>query len=168
MLIKGMKNEFICLGLVGDVRYENSQIIVHDGTVPPKWNINDYQACAKPGHRAPCMKLRDGSLLWDKFGKEFNLLVFSDAERESVNNIENRAKAIGLPLTIVDLKEEKEVRELYAAPLAMVRPDDVVRLIFFTHFYAPGKLALILQVAWRGTKVSEEEAEKILQTVTGQ
>ena len=67
--------EFKTLGIVLGMRYENSPIVVADGSEPPPDHFMLYVPSAHPGCLAPHLWLSDGSSLYDHFGEGFTLLV---------------------------------------------------------------------------------------------
>ena len=97
-----------------------------------------------PGGRAPHAWLGDGRSLYDTLGFEFSLLRLGP-NAPDVAGFAKAAAARGMPLTIVD-RPEPELGELYAASLALIRPDQIV--------------------AWRGDRVPED-VDKLLAMVTG-
>ena len=66
--------EFKTLGIVLGTRYENSPIIVPDGSEPPPDHFMLYMPSAHPGCLAPHLWLADGSSLYDHFGDGFTVL----------------------------------------------------------------------------------------------
>ena len=135
--------EFKTLGVVLGSRYENSPIVVADDSVPPAEHHADYQPSAHPGCLAPHAWLEDGSSLYDHFGSGFSLLLLEDSGAALAQQFAAAADAAGVPLKILDLRRAA-LAELYAAPLALIRPDQYV--------------------AWRGSKAN---AEAIIDTVRG-
>jgi 2-polyprenyl-6-methoxyphenol hydroxylase-like FAD-dependent oxidoreductase len=136
------RREFNIPGITFGTRYDGSPILVADGSEPPPDRVNEYVPSACPGGRAPHAWLADGRSLFDAFGFEFTLLRLAGA-RES-NRLEDAAAKLGLPLTAVDLPGD-EIRDLYAADYALVRPDQTV--------------------AWRGNRIVDPAA--LLDTVRG-
>jgi 2-polyprenyl-6-methoxyphenol hydroxylase-like FAD-dependent oxidoreductase len=138
------REEFSIPGITFGARYDGSPLIVGDGKTPPSDRANEYIPSAVPGGRAPHAWLKDGRSLYDTFGFDFTLLRLGSAPPEA--GAFARAAAIrGLPLTVVD-RPEAELRELYAAPLVLIRPDQIV--------------------AWRGEN-APEDVDKLLARVTG-
>jgi 2-polyprenyl-6-methoxyphenol hydroxylase-like FAD-dependent oxidoreductase len=129
--------EFNIPGITFGGRYDGSPAIVPDGTQPPPDNPNIYVPTATPGGRPPHLWLEDGRSLYDCFGFEWTLLRLGAADGEGF--IET-----GLPLTVFDLKIP-EARDLYAADLVLIRPDQIV--------------------AWRGN--ADREAKDIIRKVCG-
>jgi hypothetical protein len=138
------REEFNIPGITFGTRYDGSPIIAGDGTAPPPDRANEYVPSAVPGGRAPHAWLADGRSLYDTLGFEFSLLRLG-ANAPDPTGFAAAAAARGMPLTIVD-RPEPELRALYAASLALVRPDQIV--------------------AWRGERVPEN-VDKLLATVTG-
>ncbi len=135
--------EFNIPGITFGTRCDGSPIIVSDGTAPPPDAANDYVPTACPGGRAPHLWLPDGASLYDKFGFEFTLLRLDGAPE--TKDLEAAAASRNLPLSVVDIPGE-EARDLYEAPLALIRPDQVV--------------------AWRGDAVPHDPAA-LVDTVRG-
>jgi hypothetical protein len=97
-----------------------------------------------PGGRAPHVWLADGRSLYDTLGFEFSLLRLGQDAPDGAS-FAKAAAVRRIPLTIVH-RPEAEIRDLYEADLALVRPDQIV--------------------AWRGTRVPED-VDKLLAIVTG-
>ena len=122
-----VRNEFDAPGIYIDHRYYGSKSILHDNLKAPTWNQAIYSPFAKASHRAPCLRLKSGKILYDLFGIDFNLLVFEDAEEGIVKEFRETSDRLGITLTILKFgKEEAKLREIYIAPLVLVRPDNIV------------------------------------------
>ena len=126
--------EFNIPGVTFGGRYDGSPAIVADGTTPPPDRANEYVPSACPGGRPPHLWLPDGRSLYDCFGFEWTLLRLGAAEGRGFVDLAKRA---GLQLKVVDAPT---ARDLYAADLALIRPDQIV--------------------AWRGN--SDRDAEQAL------
>ena len=135
--------EFKTLGVVLGSRYENSPIIVSDGTIPPVAHHENFKPSAHPGCLAPHAWLEDGSSLYDHLGLGYTLLLLADSARPVAQNIENTTNSAGVPLKLLDLRRTG-LAELYEAPLALIRPDQYV--------------------AWRGSNV---EPTALVNTIRG-
>lgn len=133
--------EFHSLGLVLGYDYPDSPIVVPDGSDRPEPTITRYVPSARPGARLPHTWLPDHRSVYDLLGDGFSLITVGADTAPLVE----AARALGVPLTVVDLADRPELRELYAADLLLVRPDQ--------------------HVAWRGT--SADDAAAIVRTVTG-
>jgi len=118
------REEFNIPGVTFGGRYDGSPVIVSDGTLPPPDAPNVYVPTACPGGRAPHLWLADGQSLFDAFGFEWTLLRF-DRRAPSIEAWRHAASESGVDLTCVDLDSE-EAHDLYAADLALIRPDQVV------------------------------------------
>jgi 2-polyprenyl-6-methoxyphenol hydroxylase-like FAD-dependent oxidoreductase len=135
--------EFNIPGITFGGRYDGSTIIVSDGTAPPPDKPNDYVPTACPGGRAPHLWLADGRSLYDAFGFEFTLLRLG-AKPVNAATFQASARAQNIPLTMIDIATD-EARDLYAADLVLVRPDQIV--------------------AWRGNTAAD--AANVLRRVSG-
>ena len=135
--------EFNIPGVTFGSRYDGSPVIVGDGAALPPDEPNSYTPTASPGGRPPHAWLDDGRSLYDLFHGEWTLLALG-AEPPSTANFETQARAMGIDLAVVRLPQSS-LRDLYDAPLALIRPDQVV--------------------AWRGT--SATSAADVLAQVLG-
>jgi hypothetical protein len=79
---------------------------------------------ACPGGRPPHAWLEDGRSLFDTFHTEWTLLVLGD-EPPDTTPFTDAAHALGLDLRVVS-HTAAALRDLYQAPLALVRPDQIV------------------------------------------
>jgi 2-polyprenyl-6-methoxyphenol hydroxylase-like FAD-dependent oxidoreductase len=136
--------EFNIPGVTFGGRYDASPVIARDGTTPPPDQPNDYVATACPGGRPPHAWLPDGRSLFDLFGREWTLLVLG-SQVPDVAPFEAAARQRGLDLGVLRLDSEA-LRALYEAPLALIRPDQIV--------------------AWRGRDA--RDAASVFDKVTGQ
>jgi 2-polyprenyl-6-methoxyphenol hydroxylase-like FAD-dependent oxidoreductase len=135
--------EWNTAGVVLDQRYA-SAVIVDDGSDPPSWDVTRYQPFAKPGHRAPHAWLDGTRSLYDELGLGFALLDFGDATGAS-SAIAQAAADRQLPLKVIRIADPA-IRDVYGAPLALIRPDQ--------------------HVAWRGAAPSGDPLE-LVDTVRG-
>jgi 2-polyprenyl-6-methoxyphenol hydroxylase-like FAD-dependent oxidoreductase len=143
-LNRHVREEFNIPGITFGARYDGSPLIAGDGKAPPPDRANEYMPSAVPGGRAPHAWLGDGRSLYDTLGFEFTLLRLGPRPPDAAP-FARAAVGRGLPLAIVD-RPEPELRELYAAELALIRPDQIV--------------------AWRGDR-APEDVDKLLAQVTG-
>ncbi len=141
-LERHVRAEFNIPGITFGYRYDGSPIIVSDGAELPLDVANEYTPTASPGGRAPHAWLEDGVSLYDKFGFEFTLLRLKATV--DISAIESATVARNIPLTILDIFDEN-LRDLYEADLALIRPDQIV--------------------VWRGDTIDEPRA--ILAVITG-
>jgi hypothetical protein len=116
--------EFNIPGVTFGGRYDGSPIIVSDGTTAPADAANSYTPCATPGGRPPHAWLHDGRSLFDTFHSEWTLLVLGP-EQVDTSAFENAAVAMGVDLQVV-LQPSGEILALYEAPMALIRPDQIV------------------------------------------
>lgn len=131
------EREFDNLGVVLGYRYQDSPIVVDDGSTPPPRHHRDYVPSAHPGCLAPHLWLADGRSLYDLFGPGFTLLVASAPRPEEIERARMSAGALGMPLAVVAPDEER-IATLYGARYALIRPDQ--------------------HVAWRGDTLDRAEA----------
>mgnify|MGYP005841691985 CR=1 FL=1 len=135
--------EFNIPGITFGARYDGSPVIVSDGAEIPADVANDYTPTAAPGGRAPHCWLDAGQSLYDRLGFEWTLLRLGDDGPETAA-FETAARAAGIDLTVLTLPST-ELRQLYEAPLALIRPDQIV--------------------AWRGADAGN--ARQVVATVLG-
>ena len=136
------KLEFNIPGVTFGTRYDASPVIVEDGTVPPPDAPNHYTPSACPGGRAPHAWLDDGRSLFDSLGFEWTLLTLGPHPPDTSAFVASAA-ALGMDLRLVH-HVSPALLALYEAPLALVRPDQIV--------------------AWRGR--SSDEAHAVLSQAT--
>ena len=134
--------EFNIPGVTFGGRYDHSPIIVGDGAVLPPDEPNVYTPTASPGGRPPHAWLDDGRSLFDLFHAEWTLLALG-TEAPDIEAFEAAARVLAIDLRVVRLAQPF-LRDLYEAPLALIRPDQIV--------------------AWRG--VDSDDAAEVLSCVT--
>ena len=115
--------EFNIPGITFGGRYDGSPVIVGDGTAPPPDRPNEYVPTACPGGRPPHAWLDDGRSLFDFFHSEWTLLVLGTGARRGP--LRGRGARSALDLQVVRLPQPT-LRTLYEAPLALIRPDQIV------------------------------------------
>jgi hypothetical protein len=125
-------------------RYNNSPIIIPDGTEETIDNPRKYIPTARPGHRAPHIWLEEGISIYDKLGKNFTLLVFSEKIKETENFLK-KARNTNFPLKVLEINDE-DAFKLYEYSFVLIRPD--------------------LMVAWRSNTMPDNPLE-ILDIVRG-
>ena len=139
-----VRREFNIPGVTFGGRYDGSPIIVADGTTPPLDAPNTYLPSACPGGRPPHAWLADGRSLYDTFHFEWTLLALGP-DAPDTRAFEQAALTLGLDLRVVP-HAAAELAALYEAPLALIRPDQIV--------------------AWRGHETSQ--AATVLAQATAQ
>jgi hypothetical protein len=113
----------------------------------PVWQASEYIPSTWPGCRAPHVFLKDGSAIFDRLGKDWTLVTFSD-EGPCVEWLLNAAKVLEIPIKHLNLRGEDHARRLWQQNLVLVRPDE--------------------HVAWSSDLVdSAEEAKIILEIAIG-
>jgi 2-polyprenyl-6-methoxyphenol hydroxylase-like FAD-dependent oxidoreductase len=116
--------EFSTLGLVLGARYDNSPLLVPDGSTPPEEHFMNYVPSAYPGCLAPHAWLADESSLYDHFGLGFTLLV-TDGNPAGTEALVAAAEAKKIPLRLL-VPDDARLPALYEARFALIRPDQHV------------------------------------------
>jgi len=101
-------------------RYDDSPIVVADGSPPTPDDPEHYVPTARPGSRAPHAWLADGRSTLDLFGSRFVLLDFGAPE--GARALTEAAEDRTMPLT-VEAISDPDIAKLYEMPLVLVRPD---------------------------------------------
>ena len=138
-------------GIEMGYRYKSS-IIVPDGSKEPEWTPSEYVATTFPGSRAPHVFLRDGSAIFDHYGKNYTLVDFTGvAEAEGDGSARFLLEAAWhrrVPVKHLVLSDEANARSIWERRLVLVRPDG--------------------HVAWRGNAIANfQAAADVLATVSG-
>jgi 2-polyprenyl-6-methoxyphenol hydroxylase-like FAD-dependent oxidoreductase len=136
--------EFNIPGVTFGGRYDGSPVIIGDGTTPPPDQPNAYLATACPGGRPPHAWLDDGRSLFDSFHTEWTLLALGPNPPDTAP-FAAAARQLTLDLRVV-AQPSPALRDLYEAPLALIRPDQIV--------------------AWRGATATD--ALQVLRRATAQ
>ncbi len=131
-----VRREFNIPGVTFGGRYDQSPLIVADGTQPPEDAANTYTPSACPGGRPPHAWLPDGSSLFDSFNFEWTLLSLGEPHSDVRAFVEAAAK-LKLDLKVVK-HASNDLAQLYEANLVLIRPDQIV--------------------AWRGADTTQAEA----------
>ena len=134
--------EFDIPGITFGTRYGESPVIAYDGSPAPPDVPDRYEPSASPGGRAPHLWLDDGRSLFDTFGFEWTLLRLGRAPPPG-DRLVDAARRLGIELEVVDVPA-KAAHELYEAPLALVRPDQVVAWRGFDDADAHAVAAVVL------------------------
>jgi len=106
-------------------RYDDSPVIVSDGSAAPAADFINYVPTSRPGALAPHAWLHDGSSLYDHFGAGFTLLAHAKASRDDLNAASAQAAAAGVPLTLLQ-PSEPAIPGLYPTRYTLIRPDQHV------------------------------------------
>ena len=140
------RSEFTIPGFTFGGRYDGSPIIYDDGTQSPPDIPTVYVPTGKPGGRAPHTWRSDGSSLFDHFGFDWTLLSFGPPDA-AVGLFLDEAKRRGVNLVHLDLRDDPVAADLYEAPYALIRPDQIV--------------------AWRGDLVDPAQIAALFDRVLG-
>ena len=143
-LTESLKQEWYSHGVALGYRYDQSPIIVADGSPATVLEPSTYIQTARPGHRAPHAWLVDGRSMIDLFGRGFVLLRLGEKPPDS-SALAQVAKRKEMPLDVVDITTTSIV-ELYERPLVLVRPDG--------------------HCAWRGDSLPAD-VDRLVDTVRG-
>ena len=117
--------EFTTLGVVLGYTYEESPVIVKDGTPAPARDFINYVPSSRPGSLAPHAWLHDGTSLYDHFGQGFTLLAGAQAASADLTRIRAECEAACVPLKLLQ-PLEGGVASLYPARYTLIRPDQHV------------------------------------------
>lgn len=142
-LLTSLHGEWNSAGIAFGYRYEDSPVIISDGTPPTPDDQSKYIQTARPGHRAPHAWLDAGRSTLDLFGHGFVLLRFDSTV--NVDPLEAAAARRGVPLTVVTIQDQG-IAALYERRLCLVRPDG--------------------HSAWRGDALPEN-VDQLIDTVRG-
>ena len=86
------------LGTQLGARYDDSPLVISDGSLPPPDDKVTYTPSACPGGRVPHLWLRDGSALFDHLGQGFALLVLDGTHESDAQRLAAAATRHGIPL----------------------------------------------------------------------
>ena len=123
-LVAALHSEWNSIGVDLGFRYEDSPIIIPDGTPPTPDEPAVYVQTARPGHRAPHAWLSAGPSTLDLFGRGFVLLRFG-APPFDTTALDDAAIAAGVPLHTIDIMDP-HIARLYERRFVLVRPDGMV------------------------------------------
>lgn len=141
-------NENKDLGVEMGYRYQSAICIADKSTPAPEFDPTAYHPSTWPGMRAPHVFLKDGSAIFDHYGKYFTLVEFTDGGDRGAGYLLHAAKGTSTPVQHVKLDGEDHAYGVWGARLVLVRPDG--------------------HVSWRGDAVADQgEAERIVGAVTG-
>jgi 2-polyprenyl-6-methoxyphenol hydroxylase-like FAD-dependent oxidoreductase len=116
-----MRHEWFMNGYHLGYRYDDSPIIVPDGTPAPALESSSYTQIARPGARAPHVWLPDGRSTLDLYGRGFVLLRLGD-EAAAGEGLQRAAAERGVPFRSIALNDPG-VFDAYQRRLVLVRPD---------------------------------------------
>ncbi|GAA3528048.1 FAD-dependent oxidoreductase [Amycolatopsis ultiminotia] len=139
-----MAREWYTIGIHLGYLYEDSPVVVPDGTPAPVPAVSSYEQTARPGSRAPHAWLDSNQTksTLDLFGRAFVLLRFDPTA--DADALVSAAATAGVPFRLVDI-DDAAIATLYGSALVLVRPDG--------------------QVAWRADAI--DDAAGLLGTVIG-
>jgi 2-polyprenyl-6-methoxyphenol hydroxylase-like FAD-dependent oxidoreductase len=135
--------ENLSLGIELDLRYDDSPVVIPDGSTVGPWDRRTFVPTVRPGHRAPNIVLGEQHTLFDQFGPGFTLVDALDDNSQS-SRLLGEAAHVGLPIRHLTLADPPLAR-LYQHRLVLIRPD--------------------LHIAWSGTDATD--AADIIAQVRG-
>ena len=115
------RGEWETLGVVLGYRYDQSPLVVPDGSPPFADDPIEYRQTSRAGHRAPHAWLSPGRSTLDLFGRGFVLMRLG-ADAPDAAPIEAAARRCGMPLT-VHASGDPALAVAYEQRLVLVRPD---------------------------------------------
>src|SRR6185295_14578484 len=124
-----------CFGIEHGFINEGSPIIASESATPFPFDPVVYKPTTTPGARLPSTFLKDGTALYDRLGKYFTLIDFSESD---LSNFVEAAARRQIPLSILQL-DEPGLKGVYGQNMLLVRPDH--------------------HIAWRGTGGGTRNAE---------
>jgi FAD-dependent monooxygenase len=133
-------NENKDFGVEMGYRYQSAICIPDESTPPPEFDPAAYHPSTWPGMRAPHLFLKDGSPIFDHYGKYFTLVEFADSSDRGSGYLLQAAREASTPLKHLKLEGEDHAYGVWGARLVLVRPDG--------------------HVSWRGESVANEDAAK--------
>lgn len=116
-----MSHEWFMNGYHLGYRYDDSPIVVPDGTPAPPFEGKTYTQTARPGARAPHVWLAHGRSTLDLYGRGFVLLRLGDGASMG-EGLQRAARERGVPLDVVAI-DAPAVLNAYERRLVLVRPD---------------------------------------------
>lgn len=117
-----MRREWFSTGIHLGYRYENSPIVVPDGTAEPADDPAIYVETTRPGHRAPHVWLTpDGRSTLDLFGAGFTLMLLGDDAPDAAAFLAAAASR-QMPVTVHE-SSQPDLLHVYEKKLVLVRPD---------------------------------------------
>ncbi len=116
-----MSHEWFMNGYHLGYRYDDSPIVVPDGTPPPPLEGKTYTQTARPGARAPHVWLGEGVSTLDLFGRGFVLLRIGP-DAPAAEGLVRSFERSGVPLRSEALIGD-DLLHVYQRRLVLVRPD---------------------------------------------
>jgi len=141
-------NENKDFGVEMGYRYQSAICIPDESMPAPEFDPTAYHPSTWPGTRAPHVFLKDGSAIFDHYGKYYTLVEFSDGTDRGADLLLQAAKDFSAPVKHVKLEGEDCAYSVWGARLVLLRPDG--------------------HVSWRGDLViATSSAKKIIGTIIG-
>ena len=153
-----MKREWYTIGIHLGYRYDDSPVIVPDGTPAPPLEGARYDQISRPGARAPHVWLPDGRSTLDLFGRGFVLLRLGAQPPDGTELAEAAANS-GVPLEVIALNDGAVLEAYEDYSLVLVRPDGHVA---WRSFNAPANAAAVIDtVRGAGEQVQARAVDEL-------
>lgn len=143
-IVATQSRQYLTDGTALGYRYDNSPIVLPDGSDALPDTIVEYRPNALPGARAPHAVLSDGRSVLDLFGAGFVLLSFGAPANECAR-LDAAFRTADVPFAVHEI-DDPAIAALYERRLVLVRPDG--------------------HVAWRGD-AAPADAAALADTVRG-
>lgn len=158
-LVKINRAQFFCAGLNFGYYYDQSPLIVYDGTPAPPYSMDHFVPSNVPGCRAPHVWLGGRRSLYDELGTDFTLL-----RRDTAINCDRflmEAAGRKIPIKLLDV-DTSEIECAYERQLTLIRPD---RHIAWRGDVAPGSVVLdrITGAAPKSDERADDSADRVAQ-----
>lgn len=111
------------VGIHFGYRYDASPVVCPDDGPPPVWDWRRITPTTWPGGRAPSVRLRDGTALFDLLGRELTLVDLSG--ENAGKPMVDEAVLRHIPVTHLAVEDE-DARQVWERSLVLVRPDQHV------------------------------------------
>jgi 2-polyprenyl-6-methoxyphenol hydroxylase-like FAD-dependent oxidoreductase len=118
---EAMSHEWHTIGIHLGYRYDDSPVIVAEGTPTPPMPVAVYNPTTRPGARAPHAWLPDGRSILDLFGNAFVLLNLG-GDANACTGLVAAAHERGVPIETVAIGDP-QICALYERRYVLVRPD---------------------------------------------
>lgn len=152
-----MKREWYTIGVHLGYRYDDSPVIVPDGSPAPPLETARYVQTSRPGARAPHAWLADGRSTLDLFGRAMVLLRLGP-DAQAGEGLAEAARSAGAPFESVAIGEPAVIEAYDGYPLVLVRPDGHVAWRGMAEPANPAAIIEIVRGAGRAAAAREVAA----------
>ncbi|GAA5233345.1 monooxygenase [Verticiella sediminum] len=116
--------QYACAGLNFGYFYAESALIAYDGEAAPAYTMGSFEPSTVPGCRTPYFVLADGRPLYDAMGTGYTVLRFDSGI--DLAPLLAAARAVGMPLQVLDADRQDPRAAVYRHRLLISRPDQHV------------------------------------------